>query len=327
MSTNTVGKKGTFRIGGLVVPGVVMVAFWGIALWGFLASGNFQPLIMFGYIGTSIGVGLGLYATLPKKRKPIGRRLTLFLVGLFLVGFAIFMGHENVQLEGFVFGLLTGVVQMAVIHYFIAKIVGPVLFGRLWCGWACWTVMVLDLLPFKRPSGRLPGRWGWLRYLHFGLSVALVLLLVFVAGFRQGATGTAAVTWFIIGNLVYYAIGIGLAYTLKDNRAFCKYLCPVSVLLKVTSRFSLLKIGGSAEKCNDCGACVKTCPMDVRIPEYVKNGQRVLSTECSLCQTCITVCARDALKLSFGFDLGGRDLLRERAVHPRRPEGITLGVK
>jgi ferredoxin-type protein NapH len=327
MSTNTVGKKGTFRIGGLVVPGVVMVAFWGIALWGFLASGNFQPLIMFGYIGTSIGVGLGLYATLPKKRKPIGRRLTLFLVGLFLVGFAIFMGHENVQLEGFVFGLLTGVVQMAVIHYFIAKIVGPVLFGRLWCGWACWTVMVLDLLPFKRPSGRLPGRWGWLRYLHFGLSVALVLLLVFVAGFRQGATGTAAVTWFIIGNLAYYAIGIGLAYTLKDNRAFCKYLCPVSVLLKVTSRFSLLKIGGSAEKCNDCGACVKTCPMDVRIPEYVKNGQRVLSTECSLCQTCITVCARDALKLSFGFDLGGRDLLRERAVHPRRPEGITLGVK
>jgi len=26
------------------------------------------------------------------------------------------------------------------------------------------------------------------------------------------------------------------------------------------------------------------------------------------------VCARDALKLSFGFDLGGKDLLRERMV-------------
>jgi formate hydrogenlyase subunit 6/NADH:ubiquinone oxidoreductase subunit I len=38
----------------------------------------------------------------------------------------------------------------------------------------------------------------------------------------------------------------------------------------------------------------------------------VLSTECSLCQTCTTVCARDALKLSFGFDLGGKELLRER---------------
>ena len=119
----------------LIVPGVVMLAFWGIAIWGFAASGYTQPLVMFGYIGTSLGVGLGLYGTLPKKQKPIGRRLTLLLVGLFLVGFALLMGHENVQIEGAIFGLLTGVVQMAVIHYLIAKIFGPVLFGRMWCGW------------------------------------------------------------------------------------------------------------------------------------------------------------------------------------------------
>lgn len=84
--------------------------------------------------------------------------------------------------------------------------------------------------------------------------------------------------------------------------------------LKITTRFSIIKIGGDAGKCNDCGACVKLCPMDVRIPEYILNGERVLSTECSLCQTCITVCAHDALKLSFEFDLGGKDLLRERAA-------------
>lgn len=304
--------KSEFNFKKLIVPGIIMLVFWGLAIWGWLASGYTQPLIMFGYIGTSIGVGLGLYAVLPKRRKPIGRRLTLFLVGAFLIGFAVFMGHENSQIEGFFFGLLTGVIQMAVIHYFIAKIIGPLLFGRLWCGWACWTVMVLDLLPFTRPSGRLPGRWGWLRYLHFGLSLGLVLVLFFVFGFRDGATGRTAVIWFLIGNLLYYAVGIVLAYTLKDNRAFCKYVCPVSVPLKVTSRFSLLKIGGTGKECNDCGACVKMCPMDVRIPEYILNGQRVLSTECILCQTCITVCAKDALKLSFGFDLGGKDLLRER---------------
>lgn len=296
----------------LIVPGVVMLAFWGIAIWGFLASGYTLPLIMFGYIGASLGVGLGLYGILPKKKKPAGRRLTLFLIGLFLLGFCIFLGHENSQLEGAIFGFLTGVVQMAVTHYLIAKIFGPLLFGRLWCGWACWTLMVLDLLPFTRPAGRLPGRWGWLRYLHFGLSLALVSVLVFVVGFRAGAAGQTAVTWFIIGNLAYYATGIILAYTLKDNRAFCKYVCPVSVPLKITSRFSLLKIGSTGKECDDCEACVKLCPMDIRIPEYIRNGQRVLSTECSLCQTCITVCARDALKLSFGFDLGGKDLLRER---------------
>jgi ferredoxin-type protein NapH len=312
MDTQSFTVQKTFPFKKLVVPGVVMLAFWGIALWAWVASGNSQPLIIFGYIGTSIGLGLGLYALLPKKQKPIGRRLTLFMVGLFLIGFAIFLGHENVQIEGFMFGLLTGVVQMAVIHYFIAKLIGPLLFGRLWCGWACWTVMVLDLLPFKRPAGRLPGRWGWLRYLHFAFSLGLVLLLVFVLGFRDGAAGQTAVVWFIVGLLAYYAIGIALAYALKDNRAFCKYVCPVSVPLKITTRFSMLKIGGDAKKCNDCGACTKMCPMDIRIPEYILKGERVLSTECSLCQTCTTVCARDALKLSFGFDLGGKDLLRER---------------
>ena len=312
MNTQLINRQKTFPWKKLIVPGVVMLAFWGIGIWAFLASGLAQPLIMFGYIGTAIGLGLGLYAMLPKKQKPLGRRLTLFMVGLFLIGFAIFIGHENVQIEGLMFGLLTGVVQMAVIHYFIAKIIGPLLFGRLWCGWACWTVMVLDLLPFKRPSGRLPGPWGRLRYLYFALSLGVVLLAFFVFGFRDGATGQTAVIWFIVGLLGYYAIGIVMAYAFKDNRAFCKYVCPVSVPLKITSRFSMMKIGGNAEKCNDCGACTKMCPMDIRIPEYVKNGERVLSTECSLCQTCITVCARDALKLSFGFDLGGKDLLRER---------------
>lgn len=297
----------------LIVPVVVMLAFWGVALWGFTASGNTFPLIMFGYIGGSLGVGLGLYALLPKKKKPMGRRLTLFLVGMFLVGFSILKGRENSQIEGALFGLLTGVVQMGVIHYGIAKIFGPLLFGRMWCGWACWTVMVLDLLPFKRPAGRVPGPWGGLRYLHFGLSVSIVLLLVYVFGFRAGATGNIAVTWYIIGNLLYYAVGIGLAYALRDNRAFCKYVCPVTVPLKLTSRFSIIKIGQAAGECNDCDACEKMCPMDVRISDYILSGQRVLSTECSLCQTCITVCAQDALKLSFAFDVSRVDLLRERA--------------
>jgi polyferredoxin len=305
--------KSNFHLKSLIVPFVVMLAFWGLAIWGFLASGYVQPIILFGYIGTSLGIGLGLYEILPKQKKPMGRRLTLFLVGLFLMVIAIFMSRENVQIEGAIFGLLTGVIQMGVIHYMIAKIIGPLLFGRMWCGWACWTVMVLDLLPFKRPSGRLPRRFGWIRYLHFGLSLGIVLLLIYVVGFREGATGTIAVTWFIIGNLFYYAIGIILAYTLKDNRAFCKYVCPVSVPLKITSRFSLIKIGQGAGQCNDCDACEKLCPMDIRISDYVLNNQRVLSTECSLCQTCITVCSQDALKLSFGFDMGGKELLRERA--------------
>ena len=62
-----------------------MLAFCTLGIWGWLASGTVQPLIMFGYIGISLGVGLGLYETLPRQKKPVGRRLTLFLVGAFLM--------------------------------------------------------------------------------------------------------------------------------------------------------------------------------------------------------------------------------------------------
>jgi ferredoxin len=49
-----------------------------------------------------------------------------------------------------------------------------------------------------------------------------------------------------------------------------------------------------------------------QILHYIRDGQRVLSTECMLCQTCITVCAEGALKVTFGFDLGGTERLRVR---------------
>ena len=89
-----------FEMKRLIVPAVIMLAFTGLGAWGWLASGYVQPLIMFGYIGVALGMGLGLYETLPRQKKPMGRRLTLFLVGAFLMVIAIFMSRENVQLEG-----------------------------------------------------------------------------------------------------------------------------------------------------------------------------------------------------------------------------------
>ncbi len=301
----------------LIAPIVTASAFWTLAIVLYVVSrGQLFALINFGYLGTSLGIGLSLYALLPKKQKPLGRRISLLLIGLYLFVFIGLVKQENIQIEGVWWSLLNGTFYAAVWHYMVAKIIGPLLFGRLWCGWACWSVMVFDLLPYKQPAGRVPGRWGWLRYAHIALSGILVLALWRLFDLRVGVIGWTAVAWFLAGSVLYYAVGIGLAVALKDNRAFCKYLCPVAVPLKITSRFSLLKIGTDKEKCNNCGACVKMCPMDIRIPDYVHDGQRVLSTECTLCQTCVTVCAKDALKLSFGFDVGGRESLRYRAVEP-----------
>ncbi len=298
--------------GKLVVPGVAAAFFWGLGLLAWRASGFVQPLVLFGYLGTVLAIGLGLYALLPRKKRQWGRRFTLVGVGGFLLVFLGIMQSENLQIEWLFLALLSGLGAGVVTHYLVAKVVGPLLFGRLWCGWACWTLMVLDLLPFRRSPGRDPGRWEWLRVAHFAASALLMVVLwaAFSYGDRLFYGSPTGLAWMVAGNALYYAVAVGMALALRDNRAFCKYVCPVTVPLKATARFSLLKVRGDMSRCNECEACVKMCPMDIDILSYIREGRRVLSTECMLCQTCLTVCARDALKVSLGFDIGGDERVR-----------------
>ena len=98
---------------------------------------------------------------------------------------------------------------------------------------------------------------------------------------------------FLIGNLLYYAIGIALAFIFKDNRAFCKYICPVAVIMKPMSYFSLLRIKCDKSKCIDCGKCKKACPMEVDMTD--NSRKRKNGTECILCMECVKSCPKDAL--------------------------------
>ena len=233
------------------------------------------------------------------------RRGVMLLVGSALLALALFTDHGNMQIEGFFFGILLGSAPFILLHFALAKVFGTLAVGRLWCGWACWFGMVFELLPYPYSRYRHPDKFSKLRYLHFALSLGLVLVAIGTGVY--GATGATGYLWFAIGLLAYYVLGIGLAFLLKDNRAFCKYACPLSVLMKAGSRFALVKVAGIAPNCDSCNVCVERCPMNIRIPEYILKGERVLSTECTLCSTCISICPQKALKLSVGLDVGGRE--------------------
>jgi ferredoxin-type protein NapH len=298
----------------LRAPIIIFIVFWAIAVVLWQTKGNIFYLLNFGYIGTAVGLGIGLYILLPRKKKSSGRRFAQLLVGVYMLGFLGLLKRENMQLEGFFFYLLTGFFAGSVIHYLVAKIAGPILFGRGFCGWACWTAMVLDFLPHKRNlNGRIAARWEKVRYVHFAVSLCLVLVLWFLFGYRPALIGKTDLAWLVGGNIFYFASAILLAFALKDNRAFCKYLCPITTILKTTSRFALAKIAGDREKCSQCGACVKACPMNINIMEYVNNGQRVLSTECIFCLTCTTVCPERVLRGSFRMDIGGKEILERKS--------------
>ena len=270
-----------------VFPMIMLIIFEAIAVILWLTKDNIFYLFNFSYIGISISLGLFL---LTKKVKN-ARRVVQFLVGTYMLVYLGFMSNENMQIEGFWYYLFTGVFEAATIHYAVAKIFGPLVFGRGWCGYACWTAMILDLLPYKTPQ-QPRKKFGFIRYITFVISFVFVssLFLLQIGNLER------IMFWsFLIGNVLYYAVGIALAYICKDNRAFCKYICPITVFLKPMSYFSMVRVKCDKEKCVSCNKCKRICPMNVDMTDNTR--KRVNGTECILCMECIDNCPKDALKL------------------------------
>lgn len=273
-------KKYLFPLGLWLLFACIAVTLW-------LTLDNPFYFFNFLYIGTCLAVGVALYI----KKLKYARTAVQFAVGLYMLVYLGILSRENMQIEGFWYYLFLGVFEAAVIHYVIAKILGPLFFGRGWCGYACWTAMVLDLLPYQTP--RQPRkRIGFIRYFVFAGSLLFVgsLFLLRVPGME-----TILFWSFLIGNALYYAVGIGLALALKDNRAFCKYICPITVFLKPASYFALVRVKTDTAKCVSCGKCKKVCPMDVDMTDPTR--KRANGTDCILCFRCVEECPRGALHL------------------------------
>ena len=152
---------------------ILFLAFETVAVSLWLALDNLFYLFNFSYIGTCIAVGLAMYVS----GKKYARRFVQFAVGSYMLVYLGIISRENMQIEGFWYYLYMGVFEAATIHYAVAKIFGPLLFGRGWCGYACWTAMILDLLPYKQPKALRKKKLGALRYVMFVLSFALVTAL------------------------------------------------------------------------------------------------------------------------------------------------------
>ena len=254
-----------------------------VSLW--LTKHNLFYLFNFSYIGISLSFGILLLG----RKYPYARRVVQLLVGLYMLVYLGLINRENMQIEGFWYYLFTGVFEAATIHYAVAKIFGPLIFGRGFCGYACWTAMVLDFLPYKTRA--LPRKSiGWIRYLTFALSFLFVSALFLL---KVGNLERIMFWAFLIGNLAYYLVGIALAFLFKDNRAFCKYICPVTVFLKPASYFSLVRIRCDENKCISCGKCKRVCPMDVEMTD--NSRKRKNGTDCILCMECVKVCPKGAL--------------------------------
>ncbi len=266
---------------------IMFLIFETIALTLWLSLDNIFYLFNFSYIGYSLSIGLFLYA----KNYRYARNFVQFAVGIYMLVYLGFLSRENMQIEGFWYYLFLGVFEAAMIHYAVAKIFGPLIFGRGWCGYACWSAMIFDLLPFKTPKTQRKNI-GFIRYIVFIASLIFVSALFI---FKIPNLENIMFYSFIIGNIIYYIVGIALAFYFKDNRAFCKYICPITLFLKPMSYFSLMRVKVNEEKCISCKKCLKVCPMNVEVMN--NSRKRKNATECILCMKCIEQCPKKALKL------------------------------
>ena len=277
----------------LTYSAIALLVFWPLAAL-VLFQGNALGFAIALFASGLQGPFLAGYALARTARKQWWRWLVLASGGLGILMFSL-VDAVNLDLDGFFELLILGTLGPVVGHTMVTTIVGPLMFGRILCGWGCWRAMVLERLPLGKGSGRRKGVWVWTPLVGVALSLAAAALFVLAPGHARSNN-----LWPVLGGVVvYYAAAITLALALHDQRAFCKYLCPTGFILRWTSRPALLHVSARAELCDGCDACTDVCPMDIPVAARVKMGTRIGIGDCILCQRCAESCPTGALKTSF----------------------------
>ena len=162
-------------------PIIMELIFIAISVLIYILTSNTFFIFNFLYIGTAISVGLYMMG----KNNRYARNPIMLAVGCYRLFMLVSWVMKTCPCPGFWYYLSLGVFEGAVIHFLIAKILGPLLFGRGWCGYACWTAMILDLLPYK--TLKTKGKTGGMsdtyylqqyhaEYVHYSFLNLLILI-------------------------------------------------------------------------------------------------------------------------------------------------------
>ena len=112
----------------------------------------------------------------------------------------------------------------------------------------------------------------------------------------------------LTGGIFYWKLAVLIAMVISCVfifRAFCRFICPLGAIYSLFSKIALLGVRVDMNRCNNCGACVKTCQMDIK---------RVGDRECIQCGECIDVCPEKAITFKAGkLVLRGPDIAHKEA--------------
>ena len=214
--------------------------------------------------------------------------------------------------------------------------------GRTICGWFCPLGMLQELLhKIPTPKIKKSNFTRILSYLKYVFLAVMVLAIPMWYGFKHDMpypafckyicpAGTEEGAISLLSNpknTGFFAM-LGEFFTRKFvilmliilacvfiYRSFCRFICPLGAIYGLFNRFSIVGVKVDTSKCNNCGACVRTCKMDVK---------HVCDHECISCGQCINVCPKKAIS----FKAGGFTVIAPKSGIPgEAPEAAAKRIK
>jgi ferredoxin len=240
--------------------------------------------------------------------------ILVLLVAAGVCGFAL--GKSPNPMEGAVklfkamVGLQPSVPAVVLAFIFFAAL--AVIGNKLVCGWACPFGALQELiysLPLLRRLKRRKVPFVLSNSIRAGLFVLMLLLLFGVVGGRKGFVLYHGINPFNLFNLEFESLSMLLAViaalvlSLGVYRPFCQFICPFGLLSWVLERVSLNRVKVDHSRCNQCGSCIRACPLEAA--KHLVAG-KLLAADCYSCARCLTVCPSDAI--SYGSVFSSKNL-------------------
>ncbi len=178
-----------------------------------------------------------------------------------------------------------------------------VVFGRLFCGYACPLGALQELfskIRFKKDAKSVKARPNLpkvgsktgkiFRFAFLGVFIAVLGLMGAAIAqylnpflgfqiFRNPALALALVPSIYLGIIALISVFV--------YRPWCRFFCPFGALIAETSKVSRFKLRRN-DNCIDCGLCEDACPTD----EAKANDNK---SECYLCMRCVQICPKNAI--------------------------------
>ena len=270
----------------------------------------FGAICLFGLVWlTQLGRPDG--STAKQRRSWYGRPVYLAVLAVSVLVCGFWMGKSPNPMEGAV-KIFKGMVGLqpsilAVVLAFVFFVGLAVVGNKLICGWACPFGALQELiysLPILKKWKRRKVPFWVSNSIRGGLFLLFLLLLFGVVGGKKGFVVYHFVNPFNLFNLrfetptILATVVLALGLSLAVYRPFCQFICPFGFVSWLAERLSVTRVLIDRQRCNQCGACAKACPLPTA--QHIVEGRR-WQADCYSCARCLRVCPDDALRYGTVF--------------------------